>query len=175
MDIISHGLYGGIAFGRESRISYGWAFLYGILPDLLSFGILFILTFLNISSSPDWGNGPPDPASIPLYVHKLYDITHSFITAGIVIGLVWYLRGKPLLELFAWPLHILVDIPTHSQAFFPTPFLWPLSDFTINGISWSTPFIFLSNIAILFTLYIFFYIHRKYPHLYEENDEQEGV
>jgi hypothetical protein len=40
MDILSHGLYGGVAFGRESRKKYLIAFLFGVGPDLLSFGVL---------------------------------------------------------------------------------------------------------------------------------------
>jgi hypothetical protein len=161
MDIISHGLQGGITFGRSSRRSYLLAFLFGILPDLLSFGILTILSVLRISQSHDWESGPPDPSSIPQYVHSLYNITHSFVTAGVVIGLVWLLRGKPLTELFAWPLHILVDIPTHSSRFFPTPFLWPFTDYRVNGISWGTPYIFIPNIVIILLLYSFWYIRTK--------------
>ncbi|MFZ1626633.1 MAG: hypothetical protein WAT81_02400 [Candidatus Moraniibacteriota bacterium] len=47
MDIFSHGLYGGIAFGRRSRPRYWLAFFFGIAPDLFSFGLFFVLTLLN--------------------------------------------------------------------------------------------------------------------------------
>ena len=161
MDIISHGLYGGVAFGRNSKISYWKAFFFGVAPDLFSFGILFALSILSIASGPDFSDGPPDPASIPQYVHSLYNVTHSLIVAISVIGVVWLVRGKPLLELFAWPLHIMVDIPTHSSDFFPTPFLWPISNFHVDGISWGMPYIFFSNIALLIVLYTWFYISRK--------------
>ncbi len=161
MDIISHGLYGGVAFGRNSKISYWKAFFFGVAPDLSSFGILFALSILSIASGPDFSDGPPDPASIPQYVHSLYNVTHSLIVAFTVIGMVWLVRGKPLLELFAWPLHIMVDIPTHSSDFFPTPFLWPISNFHVDGISWGMPYIFISNIALLIVLYTWFYISRK--------------
>ena len=40
MDIVSHGLWGAIAFGRKSRSSFWLAFLIGLAPDLFSFGIL---------------------------------------------------------------------------------------------------------------------------------------
>lgn len=161
MDIISHGLYGGIAFGRRSRLSYWKAFFIGILPDLSSFGLFFFISILGISSGPDTQFGPPDPSSIPNYVHTLYDISHSFIVAFSVIGIVWLVTRKVIIELFAWPLHILIDIPTHSSEFFPTPFLWPLSDVTVNGVSWGTPYIFFSNIVLLVTLYSVSYIRRR--------------
>lgn len=161
MDIISHGLYGGVAFGRKSRLSYAKAFFFGIMPDLFSFGILFVLTALSLVSGPDFGNGRPDAAHVPAYISTLYNITHSLIIAGVVIAVVRFIRGSFMLELFAWPLHILVDIPTHSSTFFPTPFLWPVSDFTINGMSWGQPIIFYPDIAVLVLLYIWWYVRRR--------------
>jgi hypothetical protein len=50
--------------------------------------------------------------------------------------------------LAAWGLHILIDIPTHSLALFPTPFLWPVSDFKVNGIGWDNPIILAIDIAM---------------------------
>jgi len=161
MDTLTHGLYGGVAFGRKNKVSYWKAFFFGVMPDLFSFGILFAFSILNLVSGPDWSSGPPDPASIPSYVHAMYNITHSLIVAGLVIALVWWVRKKPLVELFAWPLHILVDIPTHSQAFFPTPFLWPVSNYTFDGISWSTPWVLITNVVILLGLYTHFYFSKR--------------
>ncbi len=161
MDTLSHGLYGGIAFGRKTKISYWKSFFFGVAPDLFSFGIFTATTVLGLVSGPDWSAGPPDPSAIPAYVHTLYDITHSLVIAAIVVGIVWFIQKKPMVELFAWPLHILVDIPTHSSAFFPTPFLWPVSDYHVDGVSWGTPYIFYSNIALVIVLYTWFYFSRK--------------
>jgi len=88
-------------------------------------------------------------------------VTHSLIIASVVIGLARLIRGKFLPEFFAWPLHILVDIPTHSNEFFPTPFLWPISNFHVDGISWGNPYIFFPNLVILATLYLWFFLSRK--------------
>jgi hypothetical protein len=41
VDILSHGLWGAIAFGRSNRPSFWLAFTIGLAPDLLSFGILY--------------------------------------------------------------------------------------------------------------------------------------
>lgn len=162
MDIVSHGLWGGLGFGRRSRSSFWWAFFFGIAPDLLSFGIFTAMTFLGFSEHLDWSSGNhPDPSQIPSYVHGLYDITHSLIVFSVVFGLIWLLRKKPLYELSAWGLHILLDIPTHSNGFFPTPFLWPLSDFTVSGIPWSHPVIFIPNVTLLAVLYFWFFVIRK--------------
>ncbi len=155
MDIISHGLYGGIAFGRGSKRDYLLAFLFGIAPDLLSFGVFFVLAAFGIGGGlphRDW-QGPPAASDIPAYVTTLYHYTHSLVIFAFVFLLVWVARGKPWKALGAWGLHILVDIPTHSSAFFPTPFLWPLSPLTVSGVSWGTWWIFIPNWLLIATLY----------------------
>lgn len=160
MDIISHGLYGGVAFGRKSRPSYWLAFFFGIAPDLFSFGLFTVLTFLGLAARPDWSSGQPAEEAIPTYVHALYDGTHSLVVFVVVFGVVWLIRKKPLYEMLGWPLHILVDIPTHSSIFFPTPFLWPVSDFHIDGHPWSDPRIFIPNVILIIGLYLWFYVIR---------------
>lgn len=161
MDTLSHGLYGGIAFGRKSKVSYWKAFFFGVMPDIFSFGIFTASSILGLVSGPDWSGGPPDPSTIPSYVHHLYDVTHSLVVAFSVFGIVWFFTKRPVYEMLAWPLHILVDMPTHSSAFFPTPILWPLSDFTVNGIQWSNPYIFIPNVILLSSLYLYWFIRRR--------------
>lgn len=162
MDILSHGLWGGIALGRSSRKRYWLAFLFGVAPDLLSFGPVF--------ASGLWLNGleffrgighPPAASLIPDYVHHLYSLTHSLLVFGTVFGIVWLLRGKPMLEMGAWGLHLGMDIFTHSNAFFPTPYLWPLSDAHFDGLPWTDPRIFVPNVLLLALLYAWFFFKRK--------------
>lgn len=160
MDIISHGLYGGVAFGRKSRPSYWLAFFFGVAPDLFSFGLFFVTNLLGITERPDWSSGHPAEEVIPSYIHTLYNYTHSLVIFLIIFALVWFIRKKPLYEMLGWPLHILVDIPTHSTQFFATPFLWPLSDYRVNGYSWSRPEIFIPNVILLAGLYLWFYVIR---------------
>jgi membrane-bound metal-dependent hydrolase YbcI (DUF457 family) len=162
MDILSHGLWGGIALGRRSRRSYWTAFGFGVAPDLCSFGLLFAQGLLTHGLDFFDGLGrPPDPSAIPAYVHQLYNVTHSLVVFAAVFALVWLLRRRPLWELGAWGLHIAVDIFTHSAAFFPTPFLWPLSDARVNGVPWSDPRIFFGNALLLAALYTWFYYRRR--------------
>ena len=162
MDILSHGLWGGIALGRSGRKSYWLAFLIGVAPDLFSFGPVF--------ASGLWLHGleffrgighPPEASQIPAYVHHLYNLTHSLLVFGLVFAAVWLLRGKPLPEMGAWGLHLGMDIFTHSDAFFPTPFLWPLSGATYDGLPWTDQRIFVPNVLLLALLYAWFFFKRK--------------
>lgn len=159
MDILSHGLYGGVAFGRKNRASFWWSFFFGVMPDLFSFGLFTVGTWIGLFEHPDWSSGQhPDPNQIPQFVHALYDVTHSLVIFALVFALVWLILRRPLWIMAGWGLHILVDIPTHSSEFFPTPFLWPVSDFHIDGHPWSSPEIFIPNVILLITLYLWFYV-----------------
>ena len=128
MDILSHGLWGGIVFGRKSRPSFWLAFVIGLAPDLLSFGILWAAVILGLANSPDFSHGTPPESTIPQYVHHLYNITHSFVVFLVVFALSWIVTKRPRWEVAAWGLHVLVDVPTHSHAFFATPVLWPIKN-----------------------------------------------
>jgi hypothetical protein len=157
MDILSHGLWGGVSVGRKSRRSYWWAFFFGVAPDLFSFGIFFLQRL--------WGHGfefgRPDGVSIPTYVYELYDVTHSLVTFTVVFTFVWLFMRRPQWVMLAWPLHIVMDIFTHGDAFFPTPFLWPISDYYFNGISWANPYIFFPNVALVALSYLGWWFWRR--------------
>lgn len=158
MDIISHGLWGGLACGRKSKKEYAWAFFFGITPDLFSFGIYTALRVLGLEPSV----GYMDASLIPQYVHVLYSITHSLFVFALVCGILWIILKHPFVPVFAWLFHILLDIPTHSIEFFPTPFLWPLSNIRVDGISWGTPIVFYTNVSLLVCTYLLYGIVRHF-------------
>jgi hypothetical protein len=77
MDIVSHGLWGGLAFVRKNKKSFWTAFSFGILPDLLAFGPFFIAMFLGLANWPGFDDTePPRSGAIPPYVYDIYKITH---------------------------------------------------------------------------------------------------
>ena len=156
MDIVSHGLWGAVAFGRRNRSSFWLAFFIGLAPDLLSFGVLWTAVVLGLAERPDFSHGTPPESSIPQYVHHLYNVTHSFIVFLVAFLLIRFLLRRPLWELGAWGLHVLVDVPTHSYAFFPTPILWPLFNWKVDGWQWTTPTILIPNFVLLAMVYAWY-------------------
>lgn len=156
MDILSHGLWGAIAFGRRNRPSFWLAFVIGLAPDLLSFGILWMAAALDMAETPDFSHGTPPEATIPQYVHHLYNFTHSLVIFLLVFLLIGAFRKRPLWELAAWGLHVLVDVPTHSHAFFPTPVFWPFFSWKFDGWQWMTPAILIPNYVLLALCYTWF-------------------
>lgn len=151
-----------MAFGRKSKKEFLQAFVFGMVPDLFSFGIFWIATTLGFYARPNFSHAAPDESLIPAYVHTLYNVTHSLFIFAVIFLIVWFFRKRPFLPMLAWGFHILIDIPSHSTEFFATPFLWPFSDFKVNGIQWGSPIIFIPNVALLMIAYSsWFYFQSK--------------
>jgi hypothetical protein len=161
MDIISHGLWGGVVLGRKRRIDFIFAFAFSVLPDIFAEGIMFLLIFLGLDNMPGLEYGHPDITDFPVYAQNFYNTSHSLIVFIVIFTIAWIVRRKAFLPLAAWGIHILIDIPTHSYKLFPTPFLWPVSDFKIDGISWDSPVILIPDIALLIILYSFWFYKQK--------------
>lgn len=158
------------------------AVFWGVFPDLFAFAIpiawlLIELMLGKISISDLPGPEKIEPPqqnfnSILLLVSTLYAISHSFIilfTVAIVWMAILYLKRKAPatsvsqilpIEMGGWMLHILIDIPTHSSAFYSTPFLWPISNIKFSGLSWSTPWFLALNYLVIFIVY-FAYLRKK--------------
>ncbi len=166
MDVLSHGLWGGVTVGRSSRKSYWTAFAFGVAPDVIAFGPFFgDRLLLHGAEFFEQIARKPDPTLIPAYVHTLYHYTHSLVIFAAAFIIVWIARRKPMMEMLAWGLHICMDIFTHNSAFFPTPFLFPISDWHFDGIPWSSPIIFFPNLAVLAVLYGWYFYRKARPKL----------
>ncbi len=156
MDILSHGLWGGIAFGRTQKKFFWIAFAFGVFPDLFAFSYVFLKNILS-------GQIPAGPMpDIPQYVHLLYSISHSLVISGLVVAFAFFFWKSKALPMLAWPLHVIFDIFTHDVDFFPTPFLWPFKTPFFSGIPWNTPWVFFLNWGLIITLYIAWYIIKRW-------------
>ena len=151
MDTFSHTLWGKGLFGYRK---YGkWALLFGALPDLLTFGLYFIVRFITQGFNMEFGK--PALESIPNWVFIMYDISHSWVIAFLFIIIFLQINKEICFPMLAWPFHILLDFPFHSKEYFPTPILWPISDYRFDGIPWSNPYIWIGNIACIIVLFLF--------------------
>lgn len=172
MDIFAHGLWSNLAGGyynlkneKKEKINKFWAVFWGIFPDLFAFSPIFIWSILNKYNIKPENFEPsnPDTLFINNLTHFLYNISHSLIVFVFILGIIFFIKKKIYLTFLGWPFHILIDIPTHSYRFYPTPFLWPISDFKINGFSWAEPwFMILNYVSILILYIIVFWKFNKY-------------
>jgi hypothetical protein len=67
---------------------------------------------------------------------------------------------RPVLELFGWALHILIDIPTH-QGIFGIQFLWPLSGHAFQGLRWESGWFLAANYTTLLLLFLSMWLRRN--------------
>lgn len=178
MDIFAHGLWAGAAYKAANLkhtkpFSVRLAAWWGVFPDLFAFTIPFVwLLWSVIAGDMSLGDLPraphhdiePSPRdTLPVFVlaDALYHVSHSAVIFFLIFGLVWTLARRPVWELGGWLIHIVLDVPTHSYAFFPTPFLWPLSEWKFDGLSWGTPWFMVFNYSALLLVYGILWLKRK--------------
>jgi hypothetical protein len=159
MEIVAHGLWAAAAAitakrSTGARVRVGWAVWWSAFPDVLAFGPGAAAgLWLRLSGGP--GSGGADGHLLP-HVHvglPLYQAGHSLIVFLLVFGITSVLARRIVFEMMGWLLHILIDIPTHSLRYYATRFLWPLSDYRIDGIAWWTPWFWAATYAALALVY----------------------
>lgn len=168
MDILAHTLWtnaGARAVnkriarkGGTTRLSVAWTAFWGVVPDFFAFTIPFVVglyyvIFRGVSFSAMRGHhaltGGFDIAAF------LYQYSHSVVIWAGVFLAVWFFAKRPRYELVGWLLHILIDVPSHSINFYPTPFLFPLSEYRFPyGVSWSNPWFMIINYTALAFVWI---------------------
>jgi hypothetical protein len=162
MDVLAHGLwtnlmYKALPVTRNNRRITLWGVFFGVLPDFISFTPIFVLFFYQLLSGRiEAPNGRPDIDTFPLagFTSQMYDYTHSLIIFLVVTGIVWLIRKQFPWALLGWGLHVGLDIISHSREFYPTPFLFPVSDLNVNGIPWAHPVFMAINYGLLLILYL---------------------
>ncbi|MBI4050587.1 MAG: metal-dependent hydrolase [Candidatus Doudnabacteria bacterium] len=170
MDVFSHGLWAGAVYKAlklktRKTFSVKWAVFWGVFPDLFAFavpllGLLWNLSFKGISLADIPGPSttePPPQDSLWMFTlaTALYNLSHSLIIFTVLFAIVYLIFRRPIWELGAWVLHIIIDVPTHSYEFYPTPLFWPISSWKFDGFSWANPWFLLINYAAILIVFLF--------------------
>lgn len=170
MDIFAHALWANIAAKKGNKalrdrptlppadktkpqFSIAWATFWGIFPDLFAFSIPSFIGIYKIIVGQlpltAFGDHHGPVAGFNL-AHNLYQYSHSLVIWVVVFFVVWAIFRRPRYELLGWGLHIMIDIFSHSLAFYPTPFLFPISAYHFPyGVAWSSKWFMITNYAAL--------------------------
>lgn len=141
MDTLAHGLWTYALSRTRQRSPWKLLVFFGILPDLLWLPTI-LLGRLGFNNT--------------LFI-ILYNISHSLVVWILVTLIISAVRGRFFWATWPWALHILIDIPGHPD--FHTPFLWPVSSWTIAGWwDWLTPVLLVGNYLGLGAVFILFYV-----------------
>jgi len=138
---------------KNIKFNLFWTSFWGIFPDLFAFVIPTVLFFWNVLFNSQVFESIAvtrrvvDASGLsPI----LYQYSHSIIIWAFIFGLIWLFSKRPPLSLLGWVFHIILDIPSHSIAYYATPFLFPLSNYRFPyGIAWSNKWFMIGNYTVL--------------------------
>lgn len=138
MDPFTHYLVTKKVFGNRKEIM-----ICGLIADLPFYSTypIWLISRGELKKSfvkNDW-------PSAPTWMYQAHYIFHSLPIILILLGFLRIWKGKWSTPLFAWVLHVIIDVPTHSRKNWAPQFLWPISTFTVDGISWPEVLIKLSQ------------------------------
>jgi len=171
MDVFSHGLWAAALAKifnlkqKKVKVNAWMAAFWGAFPDVFAFAPVFIwLGYQFFFGNFDFGAlgspehmEPSQPDTLPIFrlTNFLYSLTHSLFIFVAVFLIIWIIWRRPRYSMFGWLLHILIDIPTHNYQFYPTPFLWPFSEWKFDGFSWAEPWFLICNFSALIIVWGF--------------------
>ena len=168
MDILSHTLWvvAGVEVARRRRIIVGRrdivaSAILAALPDVIHLVPVFAWVLLGNGSLASLyqyaialpGDEPSMPAIVVLTAHHLHCIMHSGIVAGAITALVWLMHQRLWIPLLAWWSHILIDVFTHSDDYYPSPIFYPITYWGFDGFAWNRPAFVAMNYTLLVALY----------------------
>jgi hypothetical protein len=173
MDIFAHTLWASaiakeankVGENKKFRISVAWSGFWGVFPDLFAFtipffGRFYLILFGGASISSFAPPGFMNDGLMSL-AQNLYQYSHSLVIWAFVFMLIWIFYRRPRYELLGWALHILIDIPSHTTSFFPTPFLFPLSSYVFPyGVSWGNYWYMVINYSLLLAVWGYFLLKK---------------
>jgi hypothetical protein len=150
MDTPSHGLWS-FVFWHSTPFPL-LAVLVGVLPDIISFWPATVYNTIKKGKPADPMRCKSHPKWMQIYTNALFHVTHSLVIAtavSITVFLVWGAQWWIL----AWPLHVFIDIFSHSKAD-ATPFMWPLFNYQVNGRNWSLKYATVNGVLLLAVLLV---------------------
>lgn len=175
-------------------LKVGLFVFWGIFPDLLAFGLPFAVFAANYLSggvenffplSSAIRNLPENFSWVFSWIGSFYPLGHSLLVFAAIFLILKIIFRKFYWGMLGWPLHIVIDIFSHSINLYPTPFLWPISEYRFPyGAQWSGPVFMIANYSLLLIFFSILFLRggnragffklRSYKEEKPEDDESAG-
>jgi hypothetical protein len=175
MDIVAHTLWTALAIAswrRRKPITgpmAAAALSMAALPDavqLLPIALWWLFGNGTLDALQAYAMASPgvEPSLPPLVrdaAHHLHCALHSAPIAAAVSLALWPVLPKLWAPLFAWWLHIVVDVFTHSADYYAVPVLYPFTYRGFDGVAWNAPWFMALNYVALATVSVWLAIRWK--------------
>jgi len=158
MDEISHALIGRIISinPKNSKKDVFWTIFFSVLPDIPFIAFYVFLIYINgrFPLNSDWINATSLYPNLNIITNL---IPHSLVFAFLIILPIVFLFKLPKLALYAYVIHILIDIPTHTGEW-SSKIFYPLSNYGINGLTsawqWPIKYMFISWLVLILVIIV---------------------
>jgi hypothetical protein len=169
LDVLAHALWVGVGTTLASRRSplsrrtFIAAIAMAVLPDVvqvlpIAAWVLFgegTLSTLVAYTLATPGTDPALSSAVAQWTYHFHCVMHSAVVAGGVTFLLWMKTRSVSIPLLAWWSHIVIDVFTHSAAFYPVPVLYPFTMRGFDGIAWNSPWFQALNYGLLGAAFIY--------------------
>jgi len=152
MDTVAHGLWSYLIFSKNRRCF--WALVIGMLPDIVAFVPHFFVEHFSGGQA---------------IFDALYRVTHSLVIFMVVFCFIAFvIRSVPWVA-SAWGIHIVVDIFTHPQSYYPTPYLYPFDSPFWFALDYRSSWFYAINYATLLGVFLTLFIIDRYYNRRQQN------
>jgi hypothetical protein len=162
MDVLAHALWAGVGVAAarrrwpiDRRVAAATVAA-AVLPDVVQLAPLLAraaitgdLAVLGAYASAIPGLEPALSPALTFWTHHLHCAMHSAPIAAAATLLSWLALRRLWIPLLGWWSHIVIDVFTHSAAFYPVPVLYPFTYRGFDGLAWNTPWFLAANYATL--------------------------
>ena len=107
------------------------------------------------------GREPAMAAWARLAEHHIHCSAHSVVVLILATAACWRWLPRVAPALLGWWMHLLLDVPTHSREYYAVTVFYPLTEWSFDGIAWTTPWVLAVNYAALAAAYLALFATRK--------------
>ncbi len=174
MDIVAHTLWAGLGTGwlvqrrPIGRSTIAATMVLAALPDVIQmFPVLAWWTYHGTWAAVQAfavampGQEPELPEWVNAWSHTIHCIAHSAVTATLTTLVLWAWLRTFWLPLLGWWSHIVIDVFTHSEDYYPSPVLYPFTERGLDGIAWITPWFMLLNYLAIIAVGTALFVRRR--------------
>jgi hypothetical protein len=147
MDVLAHALWAGlgVAAMRTRRPiptrTVAATVALAVLPDIVQLAPLLWraaisgdVAVLRAYATALPGLEPALSPSAAFWTHHLHCVMHSAPIAALVTLISCLVLRRLWIPMLGWWSHIVIDVFTHSTAFYPVPVFYPFSDWAFDGL-----------------------------------------